>query len=258
MHVVLIPGWNEGADQMRVFADGRRGKPGLTAMGFDCVVFDGGTGSLRDRIDQCNQFVAGLRAATASTERVALFGYSAGGLTARGLVRAHPSAPIAAVFQLAAPNAGIVTDDPKGLLRRIHFDRSVLEDLDIESDFLRWLNGTQGHWVTGEHGLRERWVLDKAPWVIADGVSIANAVGRVPRYGNRSDGIVRVESATLDGAVPHAFLDGKRANHLNLGGTWNPLTVVLRRWLSDDTFWPRVVELAAVLFRQGALTNAAR
>ncbi|MBV8116894.1 MAG: hypothetical protein JOZ01_02885 [Candidatus Eremiobacteraeota bacterium] len=234
---------------MRVFADGRHGKPGLIALGFDCCVFDGGTGSLRDRIDQCNQFVAGLRAANAASDRVALFGYSAGGLIARGLVRAHPDARIAAVFQLAAPNAGIVTDDPKGLLRRMHFDRSVLEDLDMESGFLRWLNGTQGHWAHDRRGRRERWVLEKAPWVIADGVAIVNAVGRVPRYGNRSDGIVFVESATLDGAMPHAFLDGKRANHLNLGGTWNPLTVLLRRWACDDTFWPRAVELAAALFR---------
>src|SRR5581483_1073622 len=94
MRVVLIPGWNEGADQMRVFADGRHGKPGLTARGFECSVFDGGSGSLRDRIDQCKQFIAGLRAAAgAADERVALFGYSAGGLVARGVVRAYPDAP---------------------------------------------------------------------------------------------------------------------------------------------------------------------
>jgi len=251
MRVVLIPGWNEGADQMRVFADGRHGKPGLTARGFECSVFDGGSGSLRDRIDQCKQFIAGLRAAAgAADERVALFGYSAGGLVARGVVRAYPDAPVAAIFQLAAPNAGIVMDDPKGLLRRVHFDRSVLEDLDMESDFLRWLNGTQGHWVSGPRGSRERWIFDRAPWVTADGVPIANAVGRVPRYGMRGDGIVLVDSATLNGAVPHAFLDGKRANHLNLGGTWNPLTVVLRRWLSDDTYWPQAVEMAAALYHE--------
>lgn len=249
MHVVLIPGWNEGADQMRVFADGRHGKPGLTALGFTCSVFDGGTGSLRDRIDQCHQFVAGLRAASSSPQPIGLFGYSAGGLIARGLVRAHPGASVAAVFQLAAPNAGIVMDDPKGLLRRVHFDRSVLADLDMESDFFRWLNGTQGRWARDSRGRRRRWVPDKAPWVTADDVPIGNAVGRMPRYGNRSDGVVVVESATLDGAMPHAFLDGNRANHLNLGGTWNGLTVVLRRWLWDDAFWPRAVDLAATLFR---------
>ena len=159
--VVLIPGWNEGADSMQVFAVGRRGLPGLAHHGYDCATFDGGRGSLTDRIDQLSRFIAGLRAADSTASSVALFGYSAGGLVARGLLRAYPDAPVETIFQLAAPNAGIVTDDPRGLFRRIHFDQSVIEDLDVESPFMAWINKTSGHWdPDGPARDRRRWKLD--------------------------------------------------------------------------------------------------
>jgi hypothetical protein len=237
---------------MRIFVEGRHGLPGLAARGFDCAIFDGGSGSLRDRIDQCFQFIAGWRASAPRGEDVALFGYSAGGLVARGLVRAHRDLRAGAIFQLAAPNAGIVTDDAGGLLRRIHFDRSVIEDLDMESAFMTWLNGTSGHWEPEPHGRGRRWKLDKKPWVIDDGVPILNLVGRVPRYRNQSDGVVVVESATLGDALPHAFIDGKGANHLNLSGAWNALTLCLRGWRSDDRLWPQAVEAAAGFFAAAA------
>ena len=245
--VVLIPGWNEGADKMAVFVNGRRGLPGLSAAGFRCTVFDGGTGSLTDRIDQLSRFVAGLRAADSTISAVALFGYSAGGLIARGLVRAYPDSNVSAVFQLAAPNAGIATDDPRGIFRRIHFEQSVIEDMDVASPFMAWLNKTSGHWE-GEAPRERRWKLDKTPWVAPKDVPIFNLVGRVPRYGNNSDGVVPVESATLYDLLPHRFVDGRDANHLNLSGAWNPLTLLLRGWRSDDRLWPRAVAEAGALF----------
>ncbi|MEO6836053.1 MAG: hypothetical protein ABI231_09155 [Candidatus Tumulicola sp.] len=247
--VVLIPGWNEGADGMQVFVDGRQGRQGLAALGFDCAVFNGGSGSLADRIEQLAQFLAGLRSADSSEVAVALFGYSAGGLIARGLLRAHPETSIAALFQLATPNAGIVTDDLGGLLRRIHFGRSVIEDLDIESPFIQWLNQTPGHWQRDAATHAKRWKLDKQPWVGPANVPVFSLAGRMPRYGNRSDGVVLVESATLDGHVPHDFINGSRANHLNLGGTWNPLTLLLRGWRRDDVIWPMGIACADRLFR---------
>ncbi len=120
---------------------------------------------MRDRIDLCNQYLAGLREAdVAGTPLpVALFGYSAGGLIRRGILRAYPQTPISAIFQFAAPNAGIVADDPKTLLRRIHFDRDVLEDLQVDSPFMAWLNDTPGHWDFNVKRRRERWRLDKKP-----------------------------------------------------------------------------------------------
>jgi hypothetical protein len=251
MRVVLIPGWNEGAEGMRVFAEGRNGYAGLTSLGFECVTFSGGSGSISERIDQLQAFLDGLAAGTPSTAPVGLFGYSAGGVTARGLLRAHPETPIAAVFQLAAPNAGVVVDDLALLMQRIHFEQSVIEDLDIESPFMRWLNQTGGRW-TGE-GRVKRWSLDRRPWIGPSGVPIASVVGRVPRYGH-GDGVVRLESATLGGIIPHELVDHGSANHLNLSGAWNPLTALLRGWLPSDRWWPFAVAAAARHF--GAALNA--
>lgn len=249
--VVLIPGWNEGADNMQIFVEGRRGRPGLAAQGFRCTIFDGGSGSLRDRIDQLAGFLAGLRSADPK-RAIALFGYSAGGLIARGLLRAHPGSVIAALFQLAVPNAGIVTDNLEGLMHQIHFERSVIEDLVIESPFMRWLNQTSGHWERNETTRAKHWKLDNKPWVGSPNVPLFNLVGRMPRYDNRSDGVVLVESATLDGLVPHDFVGGNRANHLNLSGTWNPLTFLFRAWRCDDGLWPIAVSTAASLFGKTA------
>lgn len=249
MRVVLIPGWNEGAKDMQVFVEGRHGIAGLQARGYACAVFDGGEGSLDDRARQLAEFISGLRACGAESAPVALFGYSAGGVLARAVVRKRTAGvPVAAIFQLAAPNAGIVTDDLAGILHRLHFSKSVIADLDIESDFMRELNGTTGHWERDETTGAKRWKLDRMPWVCRAGVPIVNLAGRVPHYGHRSDGVVLVESATLDGRIRTLFVDDRRANHLNLSGTWNPLTLVLRRWLWDDRLWPRAVEAAAQFF----------
>lgn len=237
---------------MQIFGEGRNGRPGLAALGFDCHAFDGGSGSVSERIEQCFAFLDGVRSACGD-EPVAAFGYSAGGVIARGLVRSHGSdARIAAIFQLGAPNAGIVTDDLSALLHRLHFSKSVLEDLDLESDFMRWLNRTSGHWETDSRTREKHWLLDRRPWVTADEVPILNLIGRVPHYGGRSDGIVLVDSATLNGHVPHEFIDDRRANHLNLSGSWNPITLLLRRWLHDDRIWPVAVQRAEAFFRASA------
>jgi len=243
--IVLIPGWNEAADKIDVFVSGRRGLAGLADAGFKCATFDGGKGAFSDRIDQLSRFITRLRDADPRVSTIALFGYSAGGLTARGLLRAYPDSPISAIFQLAAPNAGMVTDDPR---LRFHFEKSVIEDMDVESPFMAWLNNTTGHWEhDGAH--KRHWKLDAMPWTAPAGVPILNLVGRVPCYGNESDGVVSVESATLYGFVPHAFLEDPNANHLNLSGAWNPLTLVLRGWRSNDQLWPKAVAASAALFQ---------
>lgn len=246
--VVLIPGWNEGADGMDIFVRGRRKHPGLASMGFDCKVFSGGTGSLTDRIDQVKAFIDGLNAAAAQPAPVALFGYSAGGLLARGLVRAYSDCPVSSIFQLATPNAGIDSDGVAGLFHRAHYEKSALEDLDVESPFMVWLNGTGGHWENGDDPKARRWKLDGRPWVVRSGIPILNLIGRMPRYRLRGDGVVAIESATLDGAVPHETIESNAANHLNLSGAWNPLTLTMRGWLANDRCWPVAVARAAGFF----------
>lgn len=229
---------------MAVFINGRHGLPGLADFGFNCALFDGGKGNLRERIDQLSTYIA-----ETESSNLALFGYSAGGLIARGLLRAYPDAPISAIFQLAAPNAGIVTDEPSALFHRMHFESSIIGDMDVRSDFMRWLNMTDGFWKCDSKTKTRTWHLRDRPWVAPKGMPIFNFIGRVPRYGFNSDGIVRAESAALFGAIPHGFIDGRNANHLNLGGTWNPLTLVLRGWRCDDRLWPQSVGAAETLFR---------
>lgn len=248
MKIVLIPGWNEGADGMRVFVHGRRGRPGLCSCGFECFTFDGGKGSLTERIHQLAQFINGIQAADSSEEPLTLFGYSAGGVIARGYMRLYPDVAVASIFQLGVPNAGIVTDNVSGLLRRLHFSRGVVEELDIESEFMTWLNGTSGHWETDATTRTKHWILDRSPWIVPPKVPIFNLVGRMPRYENLSDGVVIVDSATLNGRVPHEFIEGNEANHLNLSGNWNAFTLLLRRWRSDNTVWPLAVDRAARFF----------
>jgi pimeloyl-ACP methyl ester carboxylesterase len=247
--LVLIPGWNEGADDLDVLVSGRRGKAGFAARGLRCTVFGDGKGGLRERVDQFAEFVEEFRAQEPTSERVATFGYSAGGLVARGYLRAYPdrARDLAATFQLGTPNAGAVTDDIGHTLRLIRFSGDVIDDMDIESDFIKWLNGTAGHWETDAAG-KKCWRLDARPWVAPDGAPILNFVGRPPRYGGDSDGIVLVDSATLEGALAHEFTDAATANHLNLCGLTNPFMLVFRRWLGNDEVWPTVVEHAARLY----------
>jgi hypothetical protein len=249
--VVLIPGWHEAAQRLRVLADGRRGHAGLVRYGFDCTLFDKGSGSLRERIDQFAGFVDDLKAREPESFPIATFGYSAGGLINRGFLRAYPgnAGDVAATFQLGAPNWGLVTDNMASILNALHVSQSVIEDLDIQSPFMAWLNDTPGHWEPIPGSQHKRWRLDRAPWVAPEGAAILNVLGRVPRYELEGDGLVDVRSGTLDGELPYAFIRHDHANHLNLSGMWNIVTFLTRRWTCDDRIWPDVVGRAAALFR---------
>lgn len=258
MRVVLIPGWNENGQGMRVFAEGRNGLPGLAAAGYECVSFDGGRGGLNERIDQLAEFLSGVRANGSPDEPTLLLGYSAGGIIARGLMRSRQASEwrIGALFQLGAPNGGIVTDHLAGLLHRIHFSMDAIDDLDLESPFMQWLNGTTGHWETDSATHEKHWRPNKKPWITARDVPILNLIGRVPHYRCLTDGVVFVDLATLGGYVPHAFVDDPRANHLNLSGSWNPMTLTLRRWFWDDRLWPKAVDAAARFFASAGFPAA--
>ena len=75
-------------------------------------------------------------------------------------------------------------------------------------------------------------------------------VGRMPKYNYQSDGVVMIESATLDGAMPVVTIDGDEANHLNLGAVKNIFATIFRRFKHDDEVWPRAVELTARFLRR--------
>ncbi len=256
LKLIIVPGWNEANDDMRLFIDGRRGIPGLAAAGIDCRIFGSGTGGLWNRVDQFASFLDDVRAE--GDARIGSFGYSAGGLVSRGFLRAYPdrARDVAGTFQLATPNAGVVTGDLGGVLRSLRISDDEVEDLDIESDFMRRLNGVSGHWVDEARG-RKHWQLDGTPWVAPDGARLMNVAGRMTKYENRSDGLVLTESATLNGLVEHRFLDGAQANHLNLSGSWNLMTTVFRGWRCDDAHWPAVVGLVKSFFSEALRVGAA-
>lgn len=251
MRLILIPGWNEGANDLRVLVEGRRAAPGFTQRGFDCRIFSGGHGGLSDRIEEFEVFIARMKAFEPDVFPIFTLGYSAGGLVTRGHLRAYPerSADIAATCQLGTPNYGIVTDEAAALLHLLRVSHDVIEDLDVASDFMTWLNGTSGHWEPIPGSRHERWQQEHLPWVAPPGARILNIVGRMPHHAPFGDGVVFAESATLDGHLPHRTIEDAHANHLNLSGMWNLFTLLFRQWHCDDRLWPQVVGYATAFFR---------
>jgi pimeloyl-ACP methyl ester carboxylesterase len=248
VRLVLLPGWNEGADDMRIFIDGRHRHPGLAQFGYDCVVYDGGHGSLRSRVEQFADFLTGFRRTRGGP--LGTFGYSAGGVIARAFLRAYPerAGEIGAMFQVGVPNAGVVTDRVAAIMHALGIEDDVIEDLDIESPFMAWLNGCPGSWQHVRGVPTKVWRFAGVPWTAPPGIPLFNIVGRMRRYGYRDDGLVMVESATLTDFVRHRFVDGPHANHLNLSGMSNLFTTVFRRWWSTDDYWRLAVREAHDFF----------
>jgi hypothetical protein len=257
MRVILIPGWNEQAKLMRTFSEGRNGKDGLAAFGFDCTIFPDGNETLRERIDRFGAFLDRLHAREPDAFPVATVGYSAGGLINRGFLRAYPQRAneIAASVQIAAPNTGLMTNYAIGTLRLARMPVHMLEDMDVAAPFMTWLNGCTGAWVTDpDNEKKQRWKLTGDPWIFPEGHPFLHVAGRMPKYHLQSDGVVMIESASMDGAMPVVTIDMDEANHLNLGAAKNVFATVFRRFKSDDVVWPRVVELIARFLRKEPVT----
>ena len=248
MRIVLLPGWNEHADKMRTFADGRHGIAGLNAYGHTCEMFADDTDDrLRDRIDRFAAFLDALRAREGDAAfPVATVGYSLGGLINRGFLRAYPERAheIAATIQIAAPNGGLIANYAAHTLRFAGAPTKMLDDLDVAAPAMTWLNGTSGHWIPDpDNPRKQRWKLDAQPWVAPEGHRVLHVIGRMPKYNSQSDGVVMVESATLDGAMACDAIDDDAANHLNLGATSNLIATLVRRFRHDDSVWPQCVAL---------------
>jgi len=253
MRVILIAGWNEQANQMHTFVDGRNGIDGLAAYGFDCTIFPAdGDDALRDRIDRFARFLDELKDREPEAFPVGTLGYSAGGLVNRGFLRAYPerAGEIAATVQIAAPNAGLITNYLVGTMRLARVPTHILADMDVEAPFMTWLNGVSGRWVPDPDNPRKRrWQLVGEPWTVPPGHPLLHIVGRMPKYHLQSDGVVMIESATMDGAMPSVTIDSDAANHLNLGAVSNIFATVFRRFKHDDEVWPRCVEMSARFLR---------
>jgi pimeloyl-ACP methyl ester carboxylesterase len=243
--IVIVPGFNEPDKDMHTLAQGRRGKPGLEQRGFRCIEFPQYEGDLSYRIERYAEFVQTLAADPTSGGSVVSLGYSLGGLVVRGFLRRYPGLvhTVARTIQLGTPNWGITADMLPMLTSFLRLQDGGLRDLDIDSDFMRWLNGTGGHWEGG--GKERNWVLDGEPWVAPPGATLYSIYGAVPHFGGDNDGIVWKDSATLGGRIPSGEIRSERANHLNLIGAWNPGTVLIKGFLFDDEVWPQAIALAA-------------
>ncbi|MFN2461893.1 MAG: hypothetical protein ABR591_14625 [Candidatus Velthaea sp.] len=243
MKLVLLPGWHESGDHMKTFVDGRRGHPAFAALGYDCAIFAQGKDPLRPRIDRFANFLDELKAQQPDAFPVVTVGYSAGGLINRGFLRAYPERKddIFATIQIGAPNAGLIVEYFAAALRLMRVPDEVIDDIDVESPFMAWLNGTGGHWVPTERKNKQRWVLDKPPIVVPEGSRILHLVGTIPKYQHESDGVVMAQWATLYGYVPSVFIDDRMANHLNLGAVFNWVAFLARGFRMDDRVWRREV-----------------
>jgi len=134
---------------MRTFIDGRNGIEGLAGLGFDCTVFPDGHDDLRSRVDRFARFLDAMRAREPEAFPIATLGYSAGGLVNRGFLRAYPhrAHEIAATVQVGAPNGGLITRYAALTMKLAFLPNHVLADMDVESDFMYWLNDSGGKWV---------------------------------------------------------------------------------------------------------------
>jgi hypothetical protein len=246
MKLVLLPGWHESGDDMKVFVKGRHGIAGFEGMGYDCVIFPQGQDPLRARIDRFAAFLADLKVREPQSFPVVTFGYSAGGLVNRGFLRAYPERAhdIFATIQVATPNAGLISEYIAVFLRLMRMPNEVIDDIDVESPFMTWINGTTGHWnPTTRKDKKKVWRLNTAPIVVPDGSRIYHIAGTMPKYEHDSDGLVMKDWATLEGHVPGDFIDDPMANHLNLGAVFNVVGFLFRGFRRTDDIWKRVVTL---------------
>ena len=238
---------------MRTLAEGRNGIDGLAAFGIDCSIFTPpADDTMADLIDRFANYLDVLKAREPGAFPIATIGYSAGALVNRGLLRKYPErvGDIAATIQIAGPNGGLITNYAVSTLRFAHMPVHMLRDLDVSSGFITWLNGTAGEWVRDpDNPKKERWRLSNRPWIGPPGHRMLHVVGRMPKYNLQSDGVVMIESATLDGAMPIVSIDHDAANHLNLGAASNMIATLVRRFAHDDEVWPMVVELCARFLR---------
>ena len=243
--LVLIPGWNELDFDLRTLVDGRDGIPGFAQRGYHCVLFPPFEDTLRDRIDRFADFMTGLKMIRPDGFPVNVLGYSAGGLVVRGFLRAYPerAAEVATTIQIGTPNAGLIDRYLVPYSKMLHIPDVSVGDMDVASDFLRWINGTGGHWEPTKNRKHQVWRLDAPPIVAPAGSKIHAIVGRVPRIGE-ADGIIANDSVTLNGAIPFTLIEAPTANHMNLVGTFNILMFFYKFFLVNDWIWPRTIEIA--------------
>lgn len=236
----MIPGYNEPPDHFDILIEGKNGVPGLHGHGFECIRFPAQDDRLRERIDRFATFLDTLHA-MGHPFPIVLVGYSLGGLVARGFLKAYPhrAHEISHTIMIGTPNWGCETYIMPQITEFMRVPDKAMGDMSLDSDFLRWLNGTSGHYVTIDG--KRFWRLDAEPWVGPPGVSLLSIIGLIPERGGDNDGLVWGDSATLGSRIPAHFIVGPHCNHMNVIGHFDPLVTLSTGFLANDRVWPHTL-----------------
>lgn len=236
--VVMVPGYNEPPEHFDLLRTGTTQVPGLDAYGIESITFAEFNDTLMERIDRFAQFVTLLQDSGREFP-IGLIGYSLGGLVVRGFLRRYPqrAGEISHTIMIATPNWGVQTFALPQIHAMLRTPDKAFGDMDIYSQFIRWLNGTGGHWEFTPRGWRD-WVLDEEPWVGPDGAKMLSIVGLVPARGGDNDGLVWGDSATLGSRIPAHFIVGPQCNHMNVIGHFDPWIMLSKGFFANDRVWP--------------------
>jgi hypothetical protein len=102
-------------------------------------------------------------------------------------------------------------------------------------------------WVPTADPKHKRWKLDRTPWTVPEGHRVISIAGKIAK--EDSDGVIRVDSATLQDHLPNVVIADKMANHLNLGAVFDIVALLGRGFRSDDRIWHREVGIIARFLR---------
>lgn len=234
----MVPGYNEPPEHFDLLRLGTPQVPGLDAYGIESITFGEFNDTLTERIDRFARFITQLQD-DGRAFPIGLLGYSLGGLVVRGFLRRYPhrAGEISHTIMIATPNWGVQTFALPQFHAMLRTPDKAFGDMDIYSDFIRWLNGTSGHWEITPRGWRD-WVLDSEPWVGPRGAKMLSIVGLVPARGGDNDGLVWGDSATLGSRIPAHFIVGPHCNHMNVIGHFDPWIMVSKGFLVNDRVWP--------------------
>jgi pimeloyl-ACP methyl ester carboxylesterase len=237
--VIMVPGYNEPPEHFDLL---RRGTPevsGLDAFGIESITFAEFDDTLGERIDRFAQFITELRESGRQFP-IALLGYSLGGLVVRGFLRRYPhrAGEISHTIMIGTPNWGVQTYMLPQIYAMLRIPDKAFGDMDLYSPFIKWLNGTGGHWEPSRRGAWHDWVLDSKPWVGPPRAKMLSILGLIPARGGDNDGLVWGDSATLGSRIPAHFIVGPHANHMNIIGHFDPLIMVSTGFLANDRVWP--------------------
>jgi hypothetical protein len=211
----------------------------LEQFGFECLTFPQHDDTLSDRIDRFAEHLNEMKAQGYAFPLV-LLGYSLGGLVVRGFLRRFPhrAGEISHNVMISTPNWGVVTLALPHITRMLRIPDKAMGDMNLDSSFIQWLNGTGGHWEFTSDKRHRLWVLDKEPWVKPDGAKMLTIMGLIPSRGGDNDGLVWGDSATVGSRIPAHFIVGPHANHMNIIGHFDPLIMLSKGFLANNRVWP--------------------